>query len=343
MAGVMGEMPGEIPQGEREHAFEFHGSGGEYFRIWIVNFLLSLVTLGIYSAWAKVRTQRYFARSTRLADSSFDYLADPIAILKGRLLVLAFFALYTLVSAFASPLEPLMGLALFLLFPWAIVRSMAFRAHNTAWRNLRFRFDASYGNAFSAYVGLPFLSILTLGLLYPYTVFQQRRFIVDHAAYGTTPFQMGSRTGDFYRLFLRISVVLLGIAMLMGALFASVGEKGLVAAAVLALPLYFYVFGTYAAGVANLTYDGASLGRHRLSADLPAARMAWIYASNALAMLASLGLLVPWAHVRLARCRLQHLHLHAVGDLDAFVAAQAEEVASLGAELGDALDFDLGL
>lgn len=40
------------------HDFEFRGRGGEYFRIWIVNLALSLLTLGIYSAWAKVRTGR---------------------------------------------------------------------------------------------------------------------------------------------------------------------------------------------------------------------------------------------------------------------------------------------
>ena len=39
---------------------EFTGSGSEYFRIWIVNLLLTLVTLGLYYPWAKVRRLRYF-------------------------------------------------------------------------------------------------------------------------------------------------------------------------------------------------------------------------------------------------------------------------------------------
>ena len=41
---------------------QFNGRGGEFFGIWIVNILLSIITLGIYSAWAKVRTKRYFKR-----------------------------------------------------------------------------------------------------------------------------------------------------------------------------------------------------------------------------------------------------------------------------------------
>lgn len=39
--------------------FRFTGNGREYFRIWIVNTLLTILTLGIYSAWAKVRKKRY--------------------------------------------------------------------------------------------------------------------------------------------------------------------------------------------------------------------------------------------------------------------------------------------
>jgi uncharacterized membrane protein YjgN (DUF898 family) len=39
-------------------ALEFTGCAGEYFRIWIVNVCLSVLTLGIYSAWAKVRRKR---------------------------------------------------------------------------------------------------------------------------------------------------------------------------------------------------------------------------------------------------------------------------------------------
>ena len=40
--------------------FRFTGTAREYFGIWIVNILLTIVTLGIYSAWAKVRRMRYF-------------------------------------------------------------------------------------------------------------------------------------------------------------------------------------------------------------------------------------------------------------------------------------------
>jgi hypothetical protein len=55
----------------------FTGSGAEYFRIWVVNLLLTLATLGIYSAWAKVRRLQYFDRNTQLAGATFDFHGAP--------------------------------------------------------------------------------------------------------------------------------------------------------------------------------------------------------------------------------------------------------------------------
>ena len=79
-------------------ALEFTGRAGEYFRIWMVNVCLSVLTLGIYSAWAKVRRRRYFYGNTLLDGAALDYLADPRAILKGRLIVLAAWAVLVLVQ-----------------------------------------------------------------------------------------------------------------------------------------------------------------------------------------------------------------------------------------------------
>ena len=45
------EASAPTPQ-PRELDFRFTGKTGEYFRIWIVNLALTILTLGIYSAWA---------------------------------------------------------------------------------------------------------------------------------------------------------------------------------------------------------------------------------------------------------------------------------------------------
>src|SRR5215831_507648 len=77
-----------------EHRFEFRGEEREYFRIWIVNLALTIATLGIWSAWAKVRKQRYFYSSTLLDGSAFGYHGEPLRILKGRLIAAVLVAAY---------------------------------------------------------------------------------------------------------------------------------------------------------------------------------------------------------------------------------------------------------
>ena len=64
-------LPPDAPD-NTETPFQFTGTGGEYFKIWIVNILLSIVTLGIYSAWAKVRRKQYFYGNTRVAGSALQ-------------------------------------------------------------------------------------------------------------------------------------------------------------------------------------------------------------------------------------------------------------------------------
>ena len=71
----------------------FTGEGREYFRVWIVNLALSVATLGVYSAWAKVRRLQFFYRHTRLDGASFDFHGQPLAILKGRIVALGLFGL----------------------------------------------------------------------------------------------------------------------------------------------------------------------------------------------------------------------------------------------------------
>ena len=91
--------------------FQFDGNVTEYFKIWIVNVLLTIATLGIYSAWAKVRTESYFYGNTKVNGSSFRYTAEPLKILKGasyRSSYLRFsgsYLIFTLTSLF-GPLGP---------------------------------------------------------------------------------------------------------------------------------------------------------------------------------------------------------------------------------------------
>ena len=320
--------------------FGFSGRGLEYFRIWLVNVALTILTLGVYSAWVKVRTNRYFWRHTQLDAASFDYVADPVSILKGRLLVVGFLLLWVVLSGVFPPADAFFSVLVIALLPWAVVRSASFRARNTTYRNLRFDFRGEYRDALVAYVLLPACLPFTLGLVYPAMIRAQRAFVVGRSAYGTQPFGFQAALGDFYRLYAGLFGLLLvsvALALLLGA---SVSATAALVLGVLALLL---LGARMNAALLNLVFHSTNLGPHRFRSDLRAGELLLLYVGNTLGILLTLGLFIPWARVRTARYRLAHLALLPAGDLDAFVAGQVEAVGSLGDELADVFDLDLGL
>jgi uncharacterized membrane protein YjgN (DUF898 family) len=93
----------------------------------------------------------------------------------------------------------------------------------------------------------------------------------------------------------------------------------------------------------NLVWSNVTLGDYYFDSTLVSSEMIWIYLSNAVAIILSLGLLIPWASIRMARYRLAHLCLYSSGDLDNFVASEQEKVGAVSEEISDFFDFDFGL
>ncbi|MFZ2198765.1 MAG: DUF898 family protein, partial [Thermodesulfovibrionales bacterium] len=125
---------GATPGIAKQYRLEFTGTGAEYFRIWIVNVFLTILTLGIYGAWAKVRTRSYFYRNTFLGGHPFDYTADPVALLKGYGIVAAGLLLYYLVKYF-NPLYSLAVLGLLsLVIPLLVYKSLRFFTRSSTYR-----------------------------------------------------------------------------------------------------------------------------------------------------------------------------------------------------------------
>lgn len=338
----------QFPQ---RYGFEFTGDGFEYFKIWIVNICLTLLTLGIYSAWAKVRTHRYFYGNTRLAGASFDYLAQPLQILKGRLIAVGALVLYSVLVEMSPAIAAVIVLAFYLLLPLIVVKALAFRARYSAYRNIRFHFEQDYGQALVIYLVLPLLTILTLGLMYPFLKHRMSRFVVNNSAYGRTFFSMRSGADEFYSIYVKglllfigaaiIAAILFGIASLFDALKGSQYLASIVMAGV-----YFVVFAYISTQVTNLIYSTTVLGEnssYRLSSDLDTVQMAWLYFSNTIGIILTLGLFIPWAKVRMAQYRASRLQLEAEADLDRFIAVERENTGAIGDEIGEVFDVEIGI
>src|SRR5271154_6094945 len=97
------ESPLKTPSAFAPEPLHFAGNGAEYFGIWVVTLLLTIVTLGIYSPWAKVRWLQFFYPHTELAGSSFDFHGSPMKILIGRVIALAMLIAYNLSVRLRSP------------------------------------------------------------------------------------------------------------------------------------------------------------------------------------------------------------------------------------------------
>jgi uncharacterized membrane protein YjgN (DUF898 family) len=347
-------------------AFRFTGSGPEYFRIWIVNLLLSVVTLGIYSAWAKVRRLRYFHGHTVVDGAAFGYHASPIAILKGRLIAYAVIGTLAVLGNVAPLLASALYLPLLVLMPIALVRAFRFRAANSSWRGIRFGFDGSEVDAYRVYLLLPLVVPLSLGLIYPLIVAKQREFLVGNSRFGQARFTLALPLWPVYRIYavaaaLGFGWLVLGLAVLGAGLAAGpvldggnggagAGEavSGLATGLFAALLLSAYLMmGVLYVGVRtafeNLVWNHTALGPHRFESRLRIGDMLALYASNLVLIAITLGLAVPWARVRLASYRAARLTLLPGGPLVSEADAAAGVPSATGAELTDAMDLDFGL
>ena len=334
-----------------EHQFEFRGAEREYFNIWIVNLALTIVTLGIYSAWAKVRTERYFYANTRVAGTPFEYLARPLPILKGRIIAFTLFTSYILASQFSIKLQLALLVLIGLLSPWLIVRGLMFRARYSSWRGLTFRFVADYWGAYKYYLLMYLLFPITLGLIFPYVKWKQKKYLVEHHRFGRRDFGFSATEGEFYIPYFIAIGMLIGFYIALATMFSTIvagvvrgsGMGGVYAMMAASYAFYFVVFVYIASRILNLTYNHAAIAGFALRSTVRARDLMRLCALNTLGILLSLGMLIPWAMIRMARYRASRLVLLASDDPDTLEAEGQGDVSAVGAEIDHVFDMDIGL
>ena len=349
------------------HRIGFDGRAGEYFRIWGVNLFLTVITCGIYAAWAKVRTRRYFYAHTRLGGLPFDYLAEPGTILKGNLVVAGGVILYSTTNHLNPKIAPLVALLFALAVPFLIYKSLRFFARNTSYRNLRCRFHGGLAECYRLYLLMPVLLPLTLGLIMPYWAYRRQRYFFANLTYGDQRAEVTVRAKAFYRWYgvaFLLSVISLGCGAGIGAAVAWAWSASPMAAGLTdqaelhkkvmvgivaacgygAFLLAFTAVGQYLkARTMNCFLNNTALGRLRFESNISARRLAWIQVTNFLAMIFCLGLLVPWATVRRRSYLLESITvIEPDCELDRFAADASQPESALGEAATDFFDLDIG-
>lgn len=339
-----------------EAVVEFSGQGHEYLRIWLVNVALTVLTLGIYSAWAKVRREKYFHRNFIVDGASFDYHGNPRSILVGRILLIVLVGLASFAEHLGKTANILASLASMFMFPWLLVRSMQFRARNTSYRGMRFSFSGSYRQALALYLLHGGLTLLTLGLYFPAFLRRQKAFAVDHLAFGNARCRFDAGTAAFYRglaLPMALWVILgLGTIAFFIAIAAGIGKGGAGMMAVLLGPLLFaalallvnLVVVPYARVVGtNLLWNGAQLGEVRFRSTQRVRAYLGLTLSNWLLTLLTLGFFWPLAQIRMARYRARNLLVLNPDALDGIAGRGLAAPDAMGDAATDAFDWDIAL
>lgn len=392
---TVGGAPAQADPTSNPIPFEFRGDAKEYFKIWVVNLALTLLTLGIYSPWAKVRKLRYFYGNTYLDGSSFEFLGKPIAILKGRIIAVLVFLGYWLTAHF-YPLANLVLLPVLAVFmPWVMVKALAFRARNSAYRNLTFSYHGGYGQIAWAYLSLPLFVMVTifttmyfagalpnslgetpatlppeagikLGMTFgfvilvsmiasPYFFYLQQRAYLAPRSFGDTGFAFDCGPKAFYGLFVKISligllalivgVLLIGIAMAVwkGLNLDADKRLGMLPILLIVLLLQLYLFVTFITLLRNRVLSALRIGETRLSSQLRIGDVFMLYITNIVAIVCTLGLLAPWAKVRLMRYQMENTSLLALQGTEYFTGGPGQSASAVGEEVAEVFDVDLSI
>jgi len=226
---------------------EFTGSGSEYFRIWIVNLLLSLVTLGLYLPFAKARRLSYFYANTRVDGQALSFHGDPWRMFRGFVLLVLLMGAYGVAGRFSPTAGFIAFLLLCGLWPALWRSSLRFRLGNSSWRGLRFSFHGDVASAYKAmlplyvpsmilllpqllldgtpenglwqgiFAGTGFLAML---LLFPWALAQIKRYQHGGYAYAAQRGSLDVPTRRFYALGLKGLLMSLLPAFVFGVLAA---------------------------------------------------------------------------------------------------------------------------
>jgi uncharacterized membrane protein YjgN (DUF898 family) len=206
----------------KEYKLSFHGSGGEYFGIVIVNWLLTAVTLGLYYPWAKANQLKYLYGATALNDDRFAFHGTGREMFKGFIKAIIIFiiiyGIFFLLITWRMPIAALLFMyaAIIAILPVAIHGSYRYRMSRTSWRGIRFGYRGDRKELIVNFFKWVFFTIITLGIYGSWFSMNLRRYLLGNVKLGNLQFKYKGEGGEFFVLNLKgyfLSIVTLGIYM----------------------------------------------------------------------------------------------------------------------------------
>ncbi|MDL9999063.1 YjgN family protein [Variovorax sp. J22P240] len=365
------------------HPIEFTATGSEYFRIWIVNLLLILVTLGIYLPWAKVRKLKYFYSNTWVDGDALDFHGEPRKMLRGTMVAALFLITYSVGSNFSGWAALLAALAFVALWPALFRAAMRFRLANTSWRGLRFHFAGDLPGAYACMLpplalallpvavagvmaprGMPPAAsgLIGIGMLaffagLPYFFWRVRRYQHGNYAIGQLQTRLEADVGVLYGIFIKLIGVtllaLLAAGILIGG-FILTGKRIGVGAGFISLSVVLGFAGILLLNILpksylqvrlqNLIWSKTGNNVLRFKSGLRLPGFLRLQCKNYLLIILTLGLYWPFAVVNTRRAQLDAVELRTRISLDEIMqVAGRENPGAAGDMAADLFGLDIGI
>jgi uncharacterized membrane protein YjgN (DUF898 family) len=307
--------------------FHFHGQGWPLFGIYVVNLFLSLVTLGIYYFWGKMKVRRYLMGHIELEGDCFEYHGTGKELLMGFLkaMLLFFIPLFALNSGPAllgtGPVIRAIaaGLAygvIMVFIPIAMVGARRYRLSRTSWRGIRFSFRGQAWDFLKIFAFGSFLSTITLSLYFPFFDARRYDFMISHSFFGDRQFSFNGRGRDLFRPFL--------VALL------------------LTLPTLGFYWFWFGAKKQRYYWEHTTSGSNRFRSIVTGRALMNLHVGNFLIALVTLGLGWPWIITRKIRFGCKYLTLEGPLTL-AEVQQKAQKAVATGEAMSSFLDTDFSL
>ncbi len=205
----------------QNYRLEFFGKGSDYFAIMIVNWLLTLVTLGLYYPWARAKRLRYIYGQTALNDERFHFAGTGKEMFRGFIKLILFYiaiiACYILILKMVnSPLLAILFLylAIFAIIPFAIHGSFRYKMSKTSYRGIRFGYRGNRNELVKNFFKWFLLTIVTLGFYGAWLEMNIRRYTHQNIRYGDVEFSNQANGGDYFILNFKgyiLTLITLGI------------------------------------------------------------------------------------------------------------------------------------
>ncbi|MCM8557904.1 YjgN family protein [Sphingomicrobium sediminis] len=347
---------------------EFRGDWKEYAGIAIPNFLLTIVTLGIYRFWAIARERRYLWSRTHAAGDPLEWTGTGKEMFIGFVLVALIVLLpFYLVVQWVVPalvargqdlaaglLTLLVYLGIGALGGTAMFRALRYRLSRTWWRGIRGGSDEpgfAYGGQT---LGYGILSAISLGLAYPWTQAQLWNSRWNEMEFGSMRFDARLEAGELYPRWLLLYLVpFVGIiAFIAGgaAIFSSAAQSSVDAAGggfvgfIVAILVVFYIlmpllFLAYHAKYLRAAVEATTIGEVQPHFRARTLQWIWLWVGNIALAVVTLGIGALFWSYRNWKFVVSHLELE--GRIDPDQLAQSQTEAPGDAEgLADA--FDIG-